>query len=74
MHCFCLCVYIKQTVIFLVDLRYSIQSVEETGRPRQEPKIQPSTWWQERMHSEAVVHTYVQDIGMQEDVFPYQMG
>lgn len=49
------------TVTFHVDLRYSIQSVEETGRPRQEPKIQASTWWQERMHSEAVVRTYVQD-------------
>lgn len=58
------------TVIFHVDMRYSVQSVEETGGPRQEPKIQASTWFQERTHSEAVV----QDIGMHEDVFPYQMA
>lgn len=58
------------TVIFHVDMRYSVQSVEETGRSRQEPKIQASTWCQERMYSKAVV----QDVGMQEDVFCYQMG
>lgn len=61
---------VSTTVIFHVDMRYRVQPVEEVGRPRQEPKIQTSTRCQGRTRSEAVV----QDIGMQEDVFPSQMG
>lgn len=54
------------TVIFHADMRFSVQSVEEAGRPRQEPKIQASPWCQERADSEAAA----QDVGVQEDVFP----
>lgn len=53
-------------MIFHADMRFSVQSVEEAGRPRQEPKIQASPWCQERADSEAAA----QDVGVQEDVFP----
>lgn len=61
------CVFILSiTGIFHVDVRFSVQSVEEAGRPRQEPKIQASTGCQKRMNSKAAAR----DVGMQEDVFP----
>lgn len=33
---------LRITVIFCVDMRYSVQSEEKTGLPRQEPKIKPA--------------------------------